>query len=533
MFNTGLNPQMPSVMNHDFSKNPDINIKRSAFKAPFDVKTMFDNGKLIPAGLIEIVPGDTIKVRPTALVRLSTPIVPFMDNLRVSIHAFFVPNRLVWDNWRKFLGERINPNDSISYTVPVVTGPVGGHAVESVFDYYGVPIGVQKNVNALPFRGYNLIYREWYRVADIINSPAINTGDGPDTASDYSIRRRAKSYDYFTQALPWPQKNSAVSIALAGSAPVEGIGKANTTWAGSSTTVYQSGQTSGTVTYNDFAQIDSTSNNLFRVRKAGSTSYPDIVANLTGVSAVTINALREAIALQAFAEIEARGGTRYNEIIWSMFGVMNPDMSHRPVYLGGITRPLYVTPVPQTSQTGTTEQGNLAAFASATLEDDDEIVASFTEHGYVHFIISTQQDLTYQKGLHRTFSRATRHDYYFPQLAHLGEQAVLNQEIYLQGNSSDTGVFGYVPRYDEYRYQKSLITGKLNSAHSAPLDMWHLSQKFTALPTLSQAFIEEDAPISRVVAVTTEPQFVADIYYDLTMVRPMPMYSVPGFTGHF
>lgn len=542
-----LNPKNPShTTKHNFANIPQINAKRSSFKTPSTYKTMFDAGKLIPFLVQEVLPGDTWKFDNTILCRLTTPLVPFMDNLYLDTQYFFVPNRLVWTNWTKFMGEKVNPGDSATYTVPVVTGPAAGFLVESIYDYMGIPINMTKNVNALPLRAYNLIYNEFYRDQNIINSLTFNTGNGPDVDTDYAIRRRGKRHDYFTSCLPSPQRGTASGFSLTGTAPVLGIGSTDQTFPTINQVAYESDGT--TSTYANAKQVDpAVANETFWVEEGGpagiggTDNYPWIRADLSAASAITINAWRQALQLQALAEIDMRGGTRYIEILYSHFQVISPDARlQRPEYLGGSTIPIYVTPVANTSTVldsmdGATDwQGDLAAYA-AGVGRGDGFSKSFTEHGYIIGICSVRADLTYSQGLNRTWTRSTKYDYFWPLLQHIGEQAVLTQEIFLHdsGAVADAVVFGYQERYAEYMYRDSLITGKLRPAYVTPLDWWHLSQEFSSAPTLSQSFIEENPPVSRVVTVTSQPQFIMDVYMDTVAVRPMAMYSIPGYLGRF
>ena len=532
-----LNPKMPSPMAHDFAKIPRIGVPRSSFKSPSTYKTMFDAGKLIPFMVEEVIPGDTWKADNSFLCRLNTPAVPFMDNLYLDTQYFFVPCRLLWDNWPKFMGEKTNPSDSTTYTLPVVTGHADGWTIESLGDYFGIPIDKTKNVNALPFRAYNLIYNEFYRDQNIINSLTVSTGDGPDNSNLYSVRRRGKRPDYFTTCLPAPQQGTGSSISLSGDAPVTGIGKFNQVYISAAGAAYETDGTAVT-SYNPYSEIGDGSNNMaWRVQEdPNNTGFPNIRADLSNVSAITINQWRQALQLQALAEIENRGGHRYTEILYSVYNVVSPDFRlQRPEYLGGSSTPIYVVPVAQTSATsGTDPQGQLAGYGTA-VKYRDGFTKSFTEHGYIIGIMSVRADLTYSQGLHRMWTRSTKYDFFSPLLQNIGDQAVLRQEIYLADNdaSSDSTVFGYQERYSEYMYRPSLITGKLRPAYSAPLDYWHLSEEFGSAPTLSQTFIEENPPMDRVVVVTSEPDFVCDIYQDVILVRGMSMHSIPGYLGRF
>lgn len=558
---------MKSVMKHAFSMIPKTTIERSSFDRSFGYKTTFNEGLLIPFFCDEVLPGDTFKLKTSVLARLSTPIVPVMDNMFLDMQFFFVPNRLLWDHWTNFNGEQRDPTDSTDYLVPTVTSPVGGFATQSIFDYLGLPTGVANlSVNSLPLRAYNLVWNEWYRDENLQNSVTVEHGDS-DNVNNYTLLKRGKRHDYFTSCLPWPQKGSAVTVPLAGEISAKDVSSlspnlpfTNTSSLGlalSSAVTNVSGVKSpvytettgipgpGQVSNNFVDPLLSVSNGNFA---NGSTTggslalNQDAINNLasylqltsTTQSSVNVNDLRSAFQIQRLLERDARGGTRYTEILRSHFGVISPDARlQRPEYLGGCSTPVNINPVQQTSATtSVTPQGNLAAFGYISNTHDD-FNHSFVEHGYIIGLMSVRADLTYQQGINRMWSRQSRFDFYWPALAHLGEQAVLNKEIFAQGNDEDDQVFGYQERYAEYRYKPSLITGKLRSSDPETLDVWHLSQKFTTLPKLNSDFIEENPPISRVVAVQNEPHFIGDFYFDLKCIRPMPLYGVPGLIDHF
>lgn len=517
---------------HLFSQIPSTQIPRSVFDRSHGYKTTFNSGYLVPFYVDEVLPGDSFKLTATLFARLATPIVPFMDNLYLETFFFFVPNRLVWDNWQKFNGEQKNPTDSTDFLIPTVSGTNVQN--QTLWDYFGLPTNVNKalKVNALPFRAYNLIFNEWFRDENLQESLKVPTGDGPDNLTDYNLVRRGKRHDYFTSCLPWPQKGPGVEISIGGQAKVS--------ISGSGDPVFTSH--SGTNVLGNLAAASGTSSNVVYTVNTGHVdkilTWVDpalsATADLSTATPISINDLRQAFQVQKLYERDARGGTRYTEILRSHFGVISPDARlQRPEYLGGSSARISINPVQQTSATNeTTPQGNLAAFGVVS-DSFHGFSKSFVEHGYVFGFVNVRADLTYQQGLNRMWSRQGRFDFYWPVLAHLGEQAVLNKEIYAQGTADDDKVFGYQERYAEYRYYPGQITGKFRSTDPQPLDSWHLAQKFSSLPTLSAQFIQDNPPVERVVAVTSEPQFLFDSYIRLKCARPMPVYSVPGLVDHF
>lgn len=528
-----------STQSH-FSRIPSANIQRSVFDRSAQHKTAFDAGLLIPFFVDEILPGDTMKTTSHFLARLATPIFPYMDNVYLDVHYFFVPNRLVWDNWERLNGAQDDPGDSTDFLVPqlAASAHTAGFAEQSLYDYLGLPTKIPNITqadmpNALIPRAYNLIWNEWYRDENLQNSVDVPTDDGPDTET-YTLLRRGRRKDYFTSALPWPQKGPSVLLPIGSSAPVLGIGKVNSSYQAGSTSVYESGQT-GVSTFTSWREIDAgNANSNFLVQQdANNPPHPNIYADLSEATASTINELREAFQLQRLFERDARGGTRYVEILLSHFGVVSPDFRlQRPEYLGGGTMPVNVNPIAQTSESDSgSPQGNLAAFATA--HGRQGFNHSFVEHGHVFGIISVRADTTYQQGMNRMWSRRTRYDFYWPTLAHLGEQAVLNKEIYTVSDPLvNNAVFGYQERFAEYRYRPSLVTGLFRSNAAQSLDAWHLALDFASLPTLA-GLVTEDPPIDRIIAVPSEPQFILDSYTKIRHARPMPTYSVPGLIDHF
>ena len=525
-----------SVMTHQFSQVPAVEIPRSSFDRSHGHKTTFDAGLLVPIYVDEALPGDTFNMNMTGFARLATPIFPIMDNMFMETFFFAVPLRLVWDNWEKFNGQQRDPGDSTDFLVPILDPPAQGFAIESLPDYMGIPHGISDIVvNALHFRAYNLIWNDWFRDENLQDSKDVQKGDGPDNLNQYAVWRRGKRHDYFTSALPFPQKGDPVSVLISGDAEVQRINSlAEPTFADADAL----GHTLNASNASTDLDIQPTTGPA----GGGPMTWlnPGLKTNfdINSSAGIEINDMRQAFQVQRLLERDARGGTRYTEIIRSHFGVTSADQRlQRPEYLGGGSTPINITPVAQTSATGIDEdtnspQANLSAFGTASLHNHG-FTKSFTEHCVIIGLVNVRADLTYQQGLNRMWSRATRFDFFWPALSHLGEQSILNKEIHMVGTAADEQVFGYQERYAEYRYKPSQITGKFRSTSETGLDAWHLSQDFVSVPVLGETFIEDNPPIDRVIAVPGEPHFLFDSYFNLRCARPMPLYGVPGMIDHF
>lgn len=574
------------VRGHRFSDAPAMYMKRTKFDRSHVYKTTFNSGKLIPVFIDEVLPGDTARMSVNYFARLATPIKPIMDNIYLDWFFFFVPNRLVWEHWQNFCFEQEDPDDSIDYVIPTVsaTGNSKNAYVGSLWDYFGLPVNTSGNlsgISALPFRGVYLIWNEWFRDENLQKSVKIQKGDtnevlnsarsaeqpswvftsGTSIVPGLACPPRGKRHDYFTSALPWTQKGPGVSVGLAGTAsivdPTPGTGyllQSNANQLAVVSATRKEGQSggyrvatgNGVVTFSRFhPDSESSSVGGFAGNTSGAVTVSaqaastylgnDSYVDLDTSSIFTINSLRTAFQMQKFYERLARGGSRYTEVLRSFFGVVSPDARlQRPEFLGSFTKMVNVNPIAQTSATdATSPQGNLSAYG-VTAAKFHGFSKSFVEHGYVFGFVCARADLTYQQGINKMWLRSTVYDFYWTTFAHLGEQAIELREIYAQGSEADTTVFGYQERYAEYRYKPSHITGKFRSSVvNGSLDMWHLSQFFKNAPTLNEEFITENPPIKRIIAVQDEPEFLLDIGFKYTTVRPMPMFGTPGLVDHF
>lgn len=550
-----LGRRLPPIGTEHFSMVPRSDVPRSTFKTTHTHKTTFQAGFLIPIHVDEVLPGDAYIGDMSVFARIATQLFPVMDNLYLESFFFFVPNRLTWANFRKMMGEQASPADSISYVIPQCVSPGGGWAAFSVGDYMGLPTsgqligGLTFSANALPLRAYNLIYNEWFRDENLENwvGPLPPFGDGPDANASYVLRRRNKKHDYFTSALPWPQKGGASLAYLSGFANVLGIATQNsqTPTAGSPVGYKETGGGAASG-WPGYYTLTPTGVLAFETATTGAAAAPLIRADLSTAAGNSINALRLAFTMQQYLEKDARGGTRYTEWLKAHFGVEPEDARlQRPEYIGGGKSVVQVSAVPQTSASGltggSTPQAALAA--AATVAGKHSFSYHATEHGFIIGIVHVTADITYQQGVARFWTKQTRFDLYEPTMANLGEQVIYNHEIYAVGTGGgqlptdptiqDGQVFGYQERWAEYRHFPNRISGAFRSTYATPLDGWHLSQKFTALPALNQTFMEDNVPLARVLAAgaaADNMQVLFDSVFTLRRTRAMPKYSVPGLT---
>lgn len=550
-----------------FALNPTrLDMSRSKFDRSFSLKTSFNVGDIVPFYVDEVLPGDTFDVKTSKVVRMQTLITPIMDNIYLDTYYFFVPNRLVWEHWKQFNGENTESAwlPSTEYSIPQLTAPSGGWSVGTIADYMGIPTGVANlSVSALPFRAYALICNEWFRDENLCDPLVVPTGDATvagsntvasveDYAKGATPYKAAKYHDYFTSCLPAPQKGPDVMIGLSGEANVFGngytLGWTNGTLTGGSRSGSALGDQntkvgtllSGSTTAGSTNEMPGGDGKLWGIvqkSQVENPAYSGLIADLSTATSATINQLRLAFQIQKLYEKDARGGTRYTEILKTHFGVTSPDSRlQRPEYLGGNRVPININQVVQNSATveGETPLGNVAGY-SVTSDTHSDFRQSFTEHGFVIGVMVARYDHTYQQGIERFWSRKTRFDYYWPVLANIGEQAVLNKEIYAQGTSEDNEVFGYQEAWGDYRYKPNRVTGEMRSQYAQSLDVWHLGDDYTKLPSLSSEWIVEDKTnVDRVLAVTSTNanQLFADLYINNQTTRPMPMYSIPGLVDH-
>lgn len=509
-------------------------IPRSSFDLSHGLKTTFNASVLVPILSLEVLPGDTINLRASLFGRMATPQKPLLENLYLETHFFFTPWRQVWPNFIKMMGEQTAPGDSIDFSVPRLTSgspiPEGG-----LQDYFGIPIGAdpeQVTISSLPFRCYNKVFNFWFRDENLMAPVAEPTGDGPDERNLFNLKSRRKRRDYITAGLPFAQKGPEVTVNLGGRASIiaQTVG-------------------GGTPSVGDVVMVElGDTGILHRLNSAvpqlaidaSSVVAAPLYADLGNATGISINELRESIQIQRLLERDARGGTRYPEILRSHFQVSDPGLlvHQRPLFLGGGSTRINITPVQQNQATSPTDplltpQGNLSAYGTVSASGHG-FTSSFTEHGHILGLVNVRADLTYQQGLERYWSRQTRLDFFWPALSHLGEMTVLNQEVFVSPiRDTNEGTFSYMPRYDEYRFKQSQITGLFRSDASASLDVWHLAQDFAILPALNEAFITDAVPMDRVLAVPAEPDFLLDVYFKIRAARPLPLYATPGMMDHF
>ena len=523
---------------HEFGRVPGIDIPRSTFNRSHRHLTTIDADYLYPVLVDDIVPGDSFNVKAHLFGRLATPLFPIMDNIYMDIFFFFVPYRLVWDNWEKFCGAQDDPADSISFTIPAqssgTTVDVRSGLDGGLRTYMGLPPNSSvdlSEISALPVRGYNLIWNEWYRDQNLQDSAEVETDDGPDTYASYVLRKRGKRADYFTSCLPWPQKQtSSVELPMGTYAP---IAVGGTTGDGQQMSIWSDQDA-------DENLMDIVGSHLTLDTSGASGTAEIMYADLDHSTAVgsNINDFRLAFQTQRLLERDARSGTRYVETVLAHFGVTVPDYrAQRPEYLGGGSTPINITPVAQTTYQGTpTDEDTKGALAGfGTVSGSHGFTKSFVEHGVLIGLVNVRADITYSQGIERYWHKDTRYDFYYPVLAQIGEQAVLNQEIWYQNAAADDQVFGYQERYAEMRYKPSRLSGQMAVDHASTLSAWHLSEDFGSLPSLDSTFIESNTgtPLDRAIAVSSEPQFILDIYFEMQCARPMPLFGVPGNLDRF
>lgn len=544
-------PARPSTRNHRFDEVPAPRVMRSSFDLSHKNKTTFNSGNLVPLTIMEVLPGETYNVRAQFFGRLQTLDFPILDNLFFDTFWFWCPNRLLWSNWARFLGAQDNPGDSIDYVIPYMEGDEPGAdfqvTVGSLGDYFGLPIledlgpTIDTFISALPWRMYNLVWNEWFRAQELQTSVQVPVDDGPDSILLYTLLKRGKRHDYITSCLTAPQRGDSVPLPIGDSAPVigtgEAIGLSNNNQAfgmysllGSDAIQMDPG-VYGTATGSAVTPGAATADTL-ALGLTPDATQSGMMADLSAAVGASINDMREAIAIQQILERDARMGTRYTERIFAQFGVVVPDFTaQRPEYLGGSIDRVGIMQVPQLTAspavpTMADAKGALAAYAQ--IQASSGFVRSFVEHGYIMCLGSLRAEITWQQRIDKMWTRSTRYDFYDPLLAHLGEQAVLDREVWYDTAGTPTGIFGYQERWAEYRSKLSSVTGKFRSDAAGTLDAWHLSLDFAAQPDLNATFIQDAPPLSRVLAVTSEPECLMDMAFQVRKASPMPTYSVPG-----